>query len=72
MVNIVEYSLCKGDFMEKEYITLLDLSNCLKISRATIDRWRKEGMPYYKIGNGVRFIESEVIEWISKNKSRKP
>lgn len=58
-------------YMNKEYITLMELAQSLKISRATIDRWRKEGMPYYKIGNGVRFLESEVSEWIKKNKSQK-
>ena len=57
--------------MNREYITLIELAKSLKISRATIDRWRKEGMPYYKIGNGVRFIETEVNEWITQNKSQK-
>ena len=57
--------------MDKEYITLLELAQSLKISRSTIDRWRKEGMPYYKIGNGVRFIETEVNKWITQNKSQK-
>lgn len=52
-----------------EYITLTDLSKMLKISRSTIDRWRKEGLPSYKIGNGVRFIETEVHNWITENKS---
>lgn len=57
--------------MQKEYITLNELANSLRISRATIDRWRKEGMPYYKIGNGVRFIETEVLQGIAANKSQK-
>jgi len=57
--------------MNTEYITLLELAKSLKISRATIDRWRKEGMPFYKIGNGVRFIEAEVYEWIRNNKSQR-
>lgn len=61
----------KVSCMNKEYITLMELAQSLKISRATIDRWRKEGMPYYKIGNGVRFIDSEVTEWIKLNKSQK-
>ena len=55
--------------MSREYITLTDLAKILKISRSTIDRWRKEGMPSYKIGNGVRFIESDVHEWIAEYKS---
>lgn len=57
--------------MNRQYITLNELAKSLKISRATIDRWRKEGMPYYKIGNGVRFIEAEVNEWITLHKSQK-
>ena len=57
--------------MNREYITLIELAKSLKISRATIDRWRKEGMPYYKIGNGVRFIETEVNECITLHKSQK-
>ena len=55
--------------MNKEYITKAELAKILKISRATIDRWRKEGMPSRKIGNGVRFIELDVHEWIAKYKS---
>lgn len=39
--------------MNKEYITLMELAQSLKISRTTIDRWRKEGMPSYKIGNAL-------------------
>lgn len=50
------------------FITLNELSNKLKISRSTIDRWRKEGMPFVKIGTGVRFVEDEVLDWIYKNK----
>jgi excisionase family DNA binding protein len=55
--------------MSKEYITLNELANIFKISRATIDRWRKEGMPAHKVGRGVRFIESDVRQWIAINKS---
>lgn len=54
--------------MNESYITLKDLCEKLKISRATIDRWRREGLPFIKIGNGVRFIESDVMKWIGENK----
>ena len=56
--------------MNKEYITLKELAQIFKISRATIDRWRKEGMPFYKIGNGVRFLEPEVSAWIKEHKTQ--
>jgi len=52
----------------EELITLDELRNILKISRTTIDAWRKEGMPFQKIGRGVRFNKEETLEWIKKNK----
>lgn len=49
-------------------ITIKELQETYSISRSTIDRWRKEGLPYVKVGRGVRFDENEVILWIQKNK----
>jgi excisionase family DNA binding protein len=54
--------------MAKEFLTLEELSQLLKISRATIDRWRKEGMPFIKMGRGVRFDQDAVMKWIKDNK----
>lgn len=54
--------------MKEEYLTLKELTNKLKISRSTIDRWRKEGLPFVKIGRGVRFDEAAVMAWIDNNK----
>ncbi len=50
--------------MNEPYITLNDLSEKLKISRATI------GLPFVKIGSGIRFIESDVMKWIQENKQK--
>ncbi len=54
-----------------ELITLEELSKMLKISRTTIDTWRREGMPFQKIGRGVRFEKEKTLEWIRKNKGQK-
>lgn len=54
--------------MEEEYITLDELSRLVKLSRSTIDRWRREGLPYEKVGRGVRFKKDIALEWIKKNK----
>ena len=51
-------------------ITIKQLSEKLQISRATIDRWRKEGMPSHRVGRGVRFEEAQVMSWISSNKGK--
>ena len=49
-------------------LTLKQLSDKLQISRSTIDRWRKEGLPYIKMGRCIRFKEKEVTEWLARNK----
>jgi len=49
-------------------ITVQELVDYLKISRTTIDRWRKEGMPFQKVSRGVRFEREVVLKWIKENK----
>lgn len=44
--------------MSKEYITLAELAKMLKISRATIDRWRKEGMPSIRLVTELGSLKS--------------
>lgn len=56
----------RGDMMD-ELITKDEVCSWLKISRATIDRWRSQGMPCIKVGRKVRFEENKVKEWISNN-----
>lgn len=49
-------------------ITSKELQQIYSLSRATIDRWRREGMPSIKVGRGVRFEEETVKKWIEENK----
>lgn len=49
-------------------ITSKELQEIYSLSRSTIDRWRREGMPSMKVGRGVRFDEDAVRKWISVNK----
>jgi len=51
------------------YFTTDDIMKKYQVKRATIKKWRDEGMPYYKIGRGVRFKEDEVEKWIMDNKN---
>lgn len=54
----------------EEFLTKKDLCQWLKVSRATVDRWRQEGMPSKKIGRGVRFEKEAVLEWIEQKKQK--
>lgn len=53
--------------MEEKLVTTKELCDYLKLSRMTIERYRKQGMPYVTIGKNIRFKLSEVMEWLSKN-----
>ena len=58
--------------MESEILTKDELAKMLKVTIRTLDRLRSEGLPSIKVGNQVRFIEKDVLEWLkSQRKSRK-
>ena len=45
-------------------ITYKDVMDKYKVSRTTVQKWVKDGMPFYKIGKSVRFDEKEIDSWI--------
>lgn len=49
-----------------KYLTTEELEEMLQVTRQTIFSWRKEGMPYLKLGRAVRFELDKVTEWIEK------
>ena len=54
----------------KELYTTKEIAEMLKVHVNTINNFRKEGMPYKKIGHAVRFDADEVMKWIEEqNKS---
>ena len=50
--------------MPDVYLRSRDLEQKYQVSRATIDNWKKQGMPFIKIGRSVRFDEKEIEKWI--------
>lgn len=47
-----------------------EMAEILGVSRMTLNRWRKLGMPSTNIGKSVRFDEEEVEQWIKENNER--
>lgn len=45
-------------------ITEKELMEKLKLSRSSIVRLRKEGLPFKKINRSVRYDEEEVQKWL--------
>jgi len=58
--------------MDNEYITTEELCRWLRVSRSTIERWRKLGMPFIKKERAVRYNKRKIQEWLeSEEKSKK-
>lgn len=55
--------------MDEKYISIKELCEMFKVSRATVDRWRKNGLPFLKIGSSIRFVEFEAIKWVKESSS---
>ena len=57
----------KVDEQDDEFITIKETCEILKITKPTLGRWRKIGIVTdYRIGNGVRFKKSEVLDSLKK------
>ncbi|WP_109431824.1 helix-turn-helix domain-containing protein [Sulfoacidibacillus thermotolerans] len=55
--------------MEEPYMTTSELCDWLRITRTTVWKWRKEGMPYHGSGKALRYKRYEVEEWLKKRES---
>jgi excisionase family DNA binding protein len=49
-----------------QYVSTRELMDTLSISRSTINRMVKRGMPYLWVGTVRRFPIAEVIEWLKQ------
>jgi predicted DNA-binding transcriptional regulator AlpA len=48
----------------KKLLTEKELQEKLSLSRSTLVRLRKKGLPYKKIDRSIRYDEKEVMQWI--------
>ena len=44
------------------------LEEKLNVSRRTIERWRKEGMPHKNLRGTLRYNFTEVMNWLEESK----
>ncbi len=57
----------KGGFKVEEILTKEELATYLKVTERTIDRLRKKGMPFLKVGDSVRFKKDAILKWLEEN-----
>ena len=48
----------------KNLLTTKELQEEYKVTRQAIVNWRKEGMPFKKLGKLVRFESEQVRKWL--------
>lgn len=47
-------------------LTTAELCRALRVSSATLQRWRRDGLPHIQIQKTVRYPIKEVAEWLCK------
>jgi excisionase family DNA binding protein len=50
-----------------DLLSINELSKKMGVSRATIYRMIKKGLPVIKVGNSTRFDPVEVSNWLKEN-----
>lgn len=54
-----------------ELLTVSEIAEKLRISKATIRAWTRQGMPATRLGRRlVRFTESDVLTWLAASGAR--
>ncbi len=56
-----------------ELITQEELAKMLRVSEGYLknQRWKKEGIPYVKIGSKVFYDREDVMAWVRRTKVKK-
>lgn len=57
----------RPNFLTEKQVALLVCKSVAWLQRS---RWAGGGIPYRKIGRSVRYLESEVLEWLEQNARR--
>ncbi len=56
---------------EDTLIATSELQKFISISKSAIEGLKEKGMPYYKIGDSVRFKKQEVLQFLQQYKIEK-
>ena len=58
--------------MEDKLLTETEVADMLGVSKATLQRWRREragGPPFHHIGRAIRYTTPGVRKWINDNEA---
>ena len=49
-----------------EYLSLTELAIYASVAKNTLNKWLKDGMPYYKVNRCIRVRVDEFNQWMSR------
>lgn len=55
--------------MEKKYLDVDETCGFLGVSRTTLYRLRKEGLPYIQLKGSLKFDRDDLIQWMNSLKT---
>jgi putative molybdopterin biosynthesis protein len=56
--------------VEERYVTVPEVAEMLKMSRATIYKWIRQGyLPAYRLGHEMRIKESDLQEFMEERRT---
>jgi len=58
--------------MKKRFFSIKEVTKFLGISRPTLYRLLKSGMPNYRLGKRRIFDPEELVSWIKSDRNNKP
>ncbi len=73
--NILPVSEDRLTLLDNVLVDQVGASELLNIPAATLQKWRSTGevgLPFIKIGHGVRYNTADLREWIENNTCHKP
>ncbi|GEM_PF-806294 len=58
--------------MNASYLTIDEISQLFKVTRKTIERWMKKGLPTIKVSGSIRINPDDLEKWIEGTNSENP
>jgi len=53
-----------------EYMNMAELAAYSSLSKSTLRKWLRMGMPYYKLGRSIRIKRSDFDGWLKQFRSK--
>ena len=47
-------------------LTTKDAQELVGVSANTLRDWRREGLPYIKVGSQPRYLEKSILDWLTE------